>query len=73
MKKSGICVKCGGDRVVNVNEIEQLRFTVGLLRMTRPQGLICCDCGHMELWLPEEDLEKIYEEYKWNKVNVPGK
>ena len=73
MKKTGICPKCGSDRVVNVNEIEQLRFAVGLLRLTRPQGLICCGCGNMELWLPEEDLDKIYNEYQWNKVNVPGK
>ena len=73
MKKTGVCPKCGSDRVVSINDMEELRFSVGLLRMTRPEGLICCGCGHMELWLPEEELDKIYNEYQWNKVNVPGK
>ena len=73
MKNSGVCVKCGSDRVVKVNSMEDLKIPLGLVGRMRPNGLICCDCGYIELWAPEFDLEKLYKEYQWNKVNVPGK
>ena len=70
MKKTGICSKCGGDRVVKVNDFGDVQIPLGFVGRTWAQGFICCSCGYLELWAPEDKLEQIYKEYQWNRVPV---
>ena len=71
MKKNRTCPKCGGTRVIEIGEFGNLWMRTGLVGHTRVDCCVCCDCGYLELWTPEESLDKLYETYKWTVKNGP--
>ena len=58
MKHTGICPKCGGGTVVEAASGSNFVST-GVFRTVRTHYWICCSCGFVEEWIPEEALDQV--------------
>ena len=68
MKHSGTCSKCGSGKIACVPEgafagYHGVMVTLSAFTGVRAACIICCSCGHTELWMPEDKLGRIYKKY----------
>ncbi len=64
MKNTGVCPKCGSDRLVAIKGRLTDEIPVGMLRSVRPLRLICGGCGYTEQWIESaEDLAAVNRQH----------
>ncbi|HNX16604.1 MAG TPA: hypothetical protein PKO28_04525 [Bacilli bacterium] len=66
MKNTKVCPKCHSENIVRYDEFfGQSASNQGtFLRTSMFSGVnlriyVCCNCGYSEIWVDEEDLEKV--------------
>lgn len=72
MKNTGLCPKCGSDRITRIPDNGRyaggnniyLRCTAALRGRIPVIRYVCCGCGYVEEWVEEKkDLERIAERF----------
>ncbi len=54
----GTCVKCQSNNLAMARRGHTHQF-LSFLRYVSMKTLVCCDCGHIEEFVPQDQLEKL--------------
>lgn len=57
MKKTSVCSKCGSGEIVGPKTFYGGSITLTNFRVANAEAYFCLDCGYVELFVQDKDLE----------------
>ena len=67
MKNTNTCPKCGGRRILRVEDgmnSTGISLYLGILSLIPVTRYVCTDCGYAESWVDKQYLEDLNRQYK---------
>jgi len=57
MKKTSVCSKCGSSEIVGPKSFYGCSITLTFFQVAAVEAYFCLDCGHVELFVQDKNLE----------------